>query len=147
MTRRLRRVPTAAIALIALLAVSVAPACRRQSTTPPGDPLLDAIRAAAQPVGLTYAESQGKHLFDQYCSTCHGDEGQGDGQNASNLNPPPPDLRASKGARDPAYLRQVIAQGSAAAGRSPLSPPWGRNLSSQDIDYLVAYCAALARKK
>jgi mono/diheme cytochrome c family protein len=145
-TGNARRAPTAAIILLALVAGSIALACRRQPTKPPADPLLDAIRAAEQPVGLTYAEGQGKHLFDRYCSTCHGDEGKGDGQNASNLNPPPPDLHASKGARDPAYLRQVIAQGSAAVGRSPLSPPWGRSLSRQEIDYLVAYCAALARK-
>jgi hypothetical protein len=42
--------------------------------------------------------------------------------------------------------RRVIAQGSAAAGRSPLSPPWGRSLSAQQIDYLVEYCQALGRK-
>jgi mono/diheme cytochrome c family protein len=146
MTRTMPRAPAAAIVFVALLAGSVPAACHRQPPKPPGDPLLDTIRTAEQPAGLTYAEGQGKHLFEQYCATCHGDEGKGDGQNASNLNPPPPDLRASKSARDPAYLQQVIAEGSAAVGRSPLSPPWGRSLSRQDIDYLVAYCAALARK-
>jgi hypothetical protein len=38
-------------------------------------------------------------------------------------------------------------EGSAAVGRSPLSPPWGRTLSAQQIDYLTLYCQALARKK
>jgi mono/diheme cytochrome c family protein len=127
--------------------VLVVAGCRRQASTAPADPSLEALRAEDQAVGLTYAQSQGKHLFDQYCSTCHGDAGQGDGQNASNLNPPPPDLTKSKSVADPAYLRRVIAEGSAAVGRSPLSPPWGRSLSAQEIDYLTLYCRSLAARK
>jgi mono/diheme cytochrome c family protein len=133
--------------LIAALLTAVAVAgCHRQAA-PPADPMLDAIRAEEREVGLTYAEGQGKHLFDHYCATCHGDRGKGDGQNASNLSPPPPDLTTSKSIADAAYVRRVIAQGSAAAGRSPLSPPWGRTLSAQEIEYLTVYCRALARKK
>lgn len=120
--------------------------CRRAGQ-PPGDPMLEAIRAEEREAGFTYAEGQGRQLFRQYCATCHGDEGKGDGQNASNLNPAPPDFSASTRLQNVDYVRRVIAQGSAAAGRSPLSPPWGRNLSSQDIEYLTAYCHALARKK
>ena len=119
-------------------------ACGRPAP-PPADALLDAIRADERVGGLSYGEGQGKHLFAQYCATCHGDEGKGDGQNASNLNPAPPDLTTSKNVRDTAYLRRVIAQGSVAVGRSPLSPPWGRSLTAQQIDYLAAYCRTLAR--
>ena len=129
----------------AVLTLSVA--CRRTATPArPGDPLLDAIRAEEREGKLSYVESQGRHLFLHYCATCHGDEGRGDGQNASNLNPPPPDLTASGHSRDAVLLRKVIAEGSAAAGRSPLSPPWGRSLRQQEIDYLVAYCQSLGKK-
>lgn len=129
------------------IAAAIGSGCRRQ-TTRPGDPLLDAIRAEERGGGdLTYAESQGRRLFAHYCATCHGDEGKGDGQNASNLTPPPPDLSVRKNVADAAVLRKVIAEGSAAVGRSALSPPWGRSLSRQEIDYLVAYCQALAKKK
>ena len=128
-----------------VLALAGAAGCRRAPAPPPADPMLEAIRADERAGGLSYAEGQGKRLFAQYCSTCHGDEGHGDGQNASNLNPVPLDLTASKNARDATYLRRVITQGSAAVGRSPLSPPWGRNLSTQQVEYLVAYCQALAR--
>jgi mono/diheme cytochrome c family protein len=121
--------------------------CRRQAPVPPADPALDALRAEEQTAGLTYAEGQGKQLFDQYCATCHGDGGKGDGQNASNLNPPVPDLTTSKNLADPTYVRRVIAEGSAAVGRSPLSPPWGRSLSPQEIDYVTLYCRALATRK
>jgi mono/diheme cytochrome c family protein len=126
--------------LVSLVAVT---GCRRPE--PPPDALIDAIRADERAGGLSYGEGQGKRLFAQYCATCHGDEGKGDGQNASNLNPPPPDLTTSKNARDVAYLRKVITQGSVAVGRSPLSPPWGRSLTAQQVDYLVAYCRALPR--
>lgn len=129
-------------ALLASLALMCA--CGRPPQPPP-DALLDAIRADERVGGLSYGEGQGKHLFGQYCATCHGDEGKGDGQNASNLSPAPPDLTTSKNVRDAAYVRRVIAQGSAAVGRSALSPPLGRSLTAQQIEYLVAYCRALSR--
>jgi mono/diheme cytochrome c family protein len=136
--------PAVHVLLVALTLGVLALACGRPAP-PPADALLEAIRADERVGGLSYGEGQGKHLFGQYCATCHGDEGRGDGQNASNLNPVPPDLTTSKNVRDATYLRRVIAQGSAAVGRSALSPPWGRNLTPQQIDYLVAYCRALAR--
>jgi mono/diheme cytochrome c family protein len=121
--------------------------CRRSTAPPPGDPMLEAIRAEERVAGLSYAEGQGRQLFRQYCTTCHGDEGKGDGQNASNLSPVPPDFATSKRVQDADYVRRVIAEGSAAVGRSPLSPPWGRSLRPQEIEYLAAYCHALAGKK
>ena len=135
------------LGIVLVLLMASAAGCRRPRTPPPADAMLDAIRAHERVGGLSYGEGQGKRLFVQYCSTCHGDEGKGDGQNASNLNPAPPDLTSSRITHDPALLRRVITQGSAAAGRSPLSPPWGRTLSAQQIDYLVEYCEALGRKK
>lgn len=109
--------------------------------------MLTALRADERAAGLTYAEAQGRLLFSQYCATCHGDAGKGDGQNASTLTPPPPDLTALKPPPDVVFLRRVITQGSAAVGRSPLSPPFGRSLRAQEIDDLVLYCRALARVK
>jgi len=129
------------------MAVVAAPGCRSRPASKPDDLLLNAIRADEQEGNLTHVESQGKHLFLHYCATCHGDEGRGDGQNASNLTPPPPDLTAPASARTAALLKKVIIEGSASVGRSPLSPPWGRSLSGQEIDYLVAYCQSLSRRK
>lgn len=142
MSRRLRCVATLSL----FLGIGLLAGCNRKPAQP-GDPLLEAIRAEERGSGdLNHAESQGKRLFEHYCATCHGDEGRGDGQNASNLTPAPPDMTASSGG-DPALVRKVIAEGSASVGRSPLSPPWGRNLNSQEIEYLVSYRRALGRKK
>jgi mono/diheme cytochrome c family protein len=129
------------------LAAGLTVACRNGTRPHPGDPMLDAMRAEEREGQLSYVESQGRHLFLHYCATCHGDEARGDGQNASNLNPPPLDLTISTRTHDAALLRKVIAEGSAAVGRSPLSPPWGRSLSRQEIEYLVTYCQSLSRKK
>lgn len=141
----LRRI--AACCGVAVVAVTAVTACGRGKAAVASEALLDALRAEDREQGLSYAESQGKRLFDAYCVTCHGDRGQGDGQNASNLVPPPPDLMTSKNMADAAYVRKVIAQGSAAAGRSPLSPPYDRSLTAGQIDYLTQYCRALGRPK
>jgi mono/diheme cytochrome c family protein len=133
--------------ILTAFALTALAGCRRGVRPQPGDPLLDAIRAEERDASLTYVESQGRRLFLHYCATCHGDDGAGQGQNASNLNPPPPDLTASNVSRDAGVLRRAIAEGSAAVGRSALSPPWGRSLSRQQIDSLVAYCQILSRKK
>lgn len=134
-------------AAVTALALTTSVACRTGPRSQPGDPMLDAIRAEEREGNLTYVESQGRRLFVHYCATCHGNDARGDGQNASNLNPAPPDMTASREPRDPVLIRRVIAEGSAAVGRSPLSPPWGRSLSQQQIDYLVTYCQSIGRKK
>ena len=137
-----------AMGLVAgLLVVGGTAGCKRSPASGPADPLLEAIRADEREAGFTYAEGQGRQRFRQYCATCHGDEGKGDGQNASNLNPAPPDFTGSKRLLDRDYVRRVITQGSAAVGRSALSPPWGRSLRPQEVEYLVAYCHALATRK
>jgi mono/diheme cytochrome c family protein len=130
-----------------LLLLLAAGGCRRHATTPPADPMLEALRAEDRAAGLTYAQGEGRSLFSHYCATCHGAEGRGDGENASNLNPPAPDLTTSKSLADASYVRRVIAEGSAAVGRSPLSPPWGRSLSPQEIEYLTLYCQSLGARK
>jgi mono/diheme cytochrome c family protein len=133
-------------ALIVIVCVLLAVGCRR-AAPPAGEPVIEALRAQEREVGLTYAESLGRPVFDQFCSTCHGDAGKGDGQNASNLTPPPLAFAASKTMADAGYVRRIIMEGSASVGRSPLSPPWGRTLTEQQIEYLTLYCQALARKK
>ncbi len=131
----------------ALLVLLLSAACRRHPAPEPGEPMLDAIRAEQGGSGLSFSERQGRRLFSQYCATCHGDDGRADGQNVSNLKPPPPDLTDAARRTGADTIRKVIAEGSAAVGRSPLSPPWARSLSEEQIDDLVAFCQVLARRK
>lgn len=128
-----------AAGLVAVLVGLASVACDRVAPEPPADPLMDVFRAQAQEEGLTRIETDGRRLFGRYCATCHGDTGEGDGQNAFNLEPPPPVFSESLGTHPPEYWRQIIEGGTVAVGRSPLCPPWGRTLSGEQVDALVAY--------
>lgn len=119
--------------------------CGRPGEGPPADPLMDVFRHQAQEEGLTRIQTDGKRLFAHYCVTCHGEAGTGDGQNAYNLEPKPPDFQQSLPLHAVSYRRQIIEGGTAAVGRSALCPPWGRNLSATQIDALLAYLDALAK--
>lgn len=119
-------------------------ACGRGGGAPLADPLIDVFRRRAQEEGLSRTQTEGKRVFAHYCATCHGAGGEGDGQNAYNLDPRPPAFGESLKAHPPSYWRQVIEGGTAAVGRSLLCPPWGRNLPSGQIDALGSYLEVLA---
>ncbi|MDO8137685.1 MAG: cytochrome c, partial [Candidatus Brocadiales bacterium] len=75
---------------------------------------------------------------EAYCMVCHGERGAGDGFNAFNLNPRPADLAAVKKKGDE-HLFNVISNGSASVGGTPLCPPWGKTLGEEHTRSLVAY--------
>lgn len=141
MTRIVRAV--SALATVAGVVIA-GTACRNGRETASADPLADVFTRRAQEEGLTREQTDGKRLFAHSCATCHGDMGQGDGQNAYNLDPKPPDFSESLEVHQPPYWRQIIEGGSAAVGRSPQCPPWGPMLASSDLDALVAYLEVLA---
>ncbi len=124
----------------ALAVVVFAAACRAPSTPP-----RDAVQAAFEDDALTAQQARGHRVFLQRCATCHGPEGRGDGQNAYNLQPPPPDFQESLARLPPADRRRVVESGTAALGRSPLCPPWGRSLGPDDVDAVVAWLDVASR--
>lgn len=130
---------------MAAAALLHATACGRRATSPRSDPLMDVFSRQAQEVGLTRMQTEGKRLFAHYCATCHGETGRGDGQNAYNLDPKPPDFQTALRTHPVSYWEQVIVGGSAAVGRSPLCPPWSRTLGPGDIGSLVTYLNVLAK--
>jgi mono/diheme cytochrome c family protein len=88
---------------------------------------------------------EGKKLYGQYCGSCHGQSGKGDGPAAAALNPKPRDHT------DKAYmskltdddLLKVIKNGGASVGKSPLMPPWGASLNDNQIKDVIAYVRTL----
>lgn len=139
---RLRHVIAAWLSLTVAAALT---GCGRPGEVPAADPLMDVFRHQAREEGLTRTQTDGKRLFAHYCATCHGEAGTGDGQNAYNLEPKPPDFQQSLSQHAASYHREVIEGGTAAVGRSALCPPWGRNLSATQIDALLAYLEGLAK--
>jgi cytochrome c oxidase cbb3-type subunit 3 len=91
---------------------------------------------------------QGKKLYGQFCSACHGQSGKGDGAAAAALNPKPRDHT------DKEYMSKlsdedmlkVIKNGGASVGKSPLMPPWGASLKDDQIQDIIAYVRTLCCK-
>lgn len=113
-----------------------------KAAAPPPKPAPGA--ASASP---SYELRLGRHVYQHYCQTCHGESGAGDGFNAFNLDPRPRDLS------DPAFqkkktdgeLSDAIRRGGAGIGLSSLMPPWGRTLSNSDIDNVIRYVRTFRR--
>ncbi len=118
----------------------LAAACQK-APSPPRDALQEAFRDDA----LSATEARGRRLFLQRCATCHGPQGRGDGQNAYNLDPPPPDFQSSLARLAVADRRRVIEDGTVSIGRSPLCPPRRRTLGADEVDALVAWLEVASR--
>jgi high-affinity iron transporter len=89
----------------------------------------------------------GKQKYDQLCATCHGPTGAGDGPAGKALNPPARNLQAGDfkyGGTDQ-DLFDVISNGAASKGGSPLMAPWGSILSEQDRWAVVKYIRTLKK--
>jgi mono/diheme cytochrome c family protein len=93
------------------------------------------------------AARDGKTLYANYCASCHGASGRGDGPNAPYL-PVKPATHASRAAmsmRSDDALFDTIAGGGAIMNRSQRMPPFGATLSPTDIHLLVRYIRELCR--
>ena len=105
------------------------------------------VRTLHRKPPLTGESSRGAALYANYCWTCHGKSGKGDGPIATAYQPRPRDLT------DHAYvsgltdydLYHVISQGGAAMGRSAAMPAWGQVLTPQDMWDLVSFVRQLAK--
>jgi mono/diheme cytochrome c family protein len=90
---------------------------------------------------------QGKKLYGQFCATCHGQSGKGDGAAAAALNPKPRDHTdkeyMSKLSDDD--MLKVIKNGGASVGKSPLMPPWGASLKDDQIQDIIASVRTLSK--
>ncbi len=88
---------------------------------------------------------EGKKLYGQFCVSCHGQSGKGDGPAAAALNPKPRDhtdkeLMSKLSDED---MLKVIKNGGVSVGKSPLMPPWGASLKDDQIKDVIAYIRTL----
>jgi len=90
---------------------------------------------------------RGQQVFNQYCSTCHGAEGKGDGISAQNLPITPQDLTvgAQLNPLPDSFLYDVIAHGAQSVGLSPLMPAFKPYLNDLQIHEVIAYVRTLAK--
>ena len=80
---------------------------------------------------------RGGLVYANYCVTCHGINADGNGRAARLHNPRPANLRASD--KNDAYIGLIVRRGGEAIGRSQGMPPWGEELTDEQIKDVVAF--------
>ena len=111
--------------------------------------ILAAISLAALP-GSAHAgdAAKGKTTFLTLCSSCHGNEGLGDGPTGMALPPEmkPRNLQTGefKFATDDAKLKELLHKGGAAVGLNPLMTG-APGATEEDIENLVAFVRSLKK--
>ena len=150
-------------ALAALVATALCAACGGEKSSPPAAPAppatalpapapAPAAAPAAPPAAgaasgsLRGDPANGKALYAQYCASCHGATGRGDGPVAATLNPRPANHadHAFMATLSDEHLYQVISKGGASVGKSPMMAPWGGVINDQGIKDLIAYLRELS---
>ncbi len=86
---------------------------------------------------VSNAVGRGEVVFKTNCVLCHGVKGDGKGRASVLFDPPPANLTRSD--KNDEYKTMIITMGGAAMGRSPVMPVWGEQLSTQEINDVVAY--------
>lgn len=119
----LKAVGVARVALAAQL-FGLAIATEAQS----GFPLKDSVETSIY---------RGSIVFPNYCVTCHGVNADGKGRAAKLHSPRPANLRISPYTDD--YKELIIRGGGKRVARSEFMPPWGEELTDEQIADVIAY--------
>ena len=80
---------------------------------------------------------RGGLVYANYCVTCHGINADGNGRAARLHSPRPANLRASD--KNDAYIGLIVRKGGEPLGRSTGMPPWGEELTDEQIGDVVAF--------
>jgi len=108
--------------------------------------LLLAGPALAQPKGDA---RNGRELYLEKCVLCHGSQGEGWDWKKKVAKPPVPvpDLAEVAPRRSDQFLFDVVKGGGEAVGQTRFMPPFGFQLSNQEVWDLVTYIRSLEQKK
>ncbi len=91
--------------------------------------------------------AKGKAAFQQYCASCHGTAGKGDGPMGAAMNPKLKDLsgKAYNASLKEDYLVKLIKEGGQAVGKSPMMPKMGGVLKDGEVTDVIAYIRSLGK--
>ena len=84
---------------------------------------------------------RGSVVFHTYCVTCHGANADGKGRAAKLYDPPPANLRESD--KNAEYMKLIVRIGGKAVARSQYMPPWGEELTEEQISDVTAYLQSI----
>jgi len=88
---------------------------------------------------------RGGLVFLHYCVNCHGITADGNGRAAKLYNPRPANL--VKTDKNDAYKELIIRRGGAAIGRSNFMPPWGEELTNEQIKDVLSFLHSIQERK
>jgi mono/diheme cytochrome c family protein len=98
--------------------------------------------------GVSYGQNQGegKKLYTNFCASCHGDTGKGDGPAGRALPARPADHTngAVMNQMNDKFIVDIITKGGSVVGKSSFMPAWGGSLNDNQIRDVVAYIRSLA---
>lgn len=84
---------------------------------------------------------RGGLVFTNYCVTCHGVTADGNGRAARLYDPRPANLRTTD--KNDAYVELIVRRGGEALGRSAKMPPWGDELTDEQVRDLVVFVRSI----
>jgi len=85
------------------------------------------------------ALNKGEALYRANCSSCHGEQGLGDGPAGASLNPKPGNLARDQANLSDAYLFWRISEGGILEPFNSLMPAWKALMSEQQIWQVITY--------
>jgi mono/diheme cytochrome c family protein len=122
------------IAALCLTAQAQGPASR-------GDAPVNSLGALLPRDGPDAAVFRGGLVFGNYCVTCHGMNADGNGRAARLYDPRPANLRTSD--KNDAYMLAIIRMGGQPLGRSEFMPPWGAELTEEQMKDVTSYLRSI----
>lgn len=130
---------------LTLAAALALPAATAAAAPASGPGPVQMLAAAAQPLlprdGPDAAVFRGRLVFFNYCATCHGPNADGGGRAARLYDPRPANLRTSD--KTAPYMKRIVRGGGRSMGRSEFMPPWGEELTEEQMNDVVTYLLSL----
>lgn len=148
-----------ASAVAAVVLALCAAAASAQGNVPPAPKPMDAGAAVKVCAGTVTDECvvrhfkdtleasviRGRLVYQNYCTLCHGKEGKGDGRAARLHTPPPFNLTLSAAPRD--YTREVVRKGGEAMNRGKGMPPWGDQLTDEQVNDILNFLFSIRQHR
>ena len=107
----------------------------------------DAKAADAKKFAITGDAAKGQTKFKELCASCHGETGKGDGPAAVALTPKPANFTDAAHAATVTdeYILNMIKEGGAANGKSPLMASWKAALKEDELQNVAAFVRSLSK--
>lgn len=88
------------------------------------------------------SSSLGRDTYSARCVLCHGKNGLGDGRMSKIIKSPPP-FNLTVSAVPAEYIKLIVSKGGKELGRSEQMPPWGDQLSEDEINAVTEYLISI----